>query len=31
LFSIIDVGAIRAILFPDGQQVITEDKPFLPL
>ena len=31
LFSIIDVGAIRAILFPDGQHVITEDKPFLPL
>jgi len=31
LFSIIDVGAIRAILFPDGQHVITEDKPFLQL
>ena len=31
LFSIIDVGAIRAISFPDGQHVITEGKPFLPL
>ena len=31
LFSIIDAGAIRAISFPDGQHVITEDKPFLPL
>ena len=31
LFSIIDLGAIRAISFPDGQHVITEDKPFLPL
>ena len=31
LFSLIHVDSIRVTLFPDGQHVITEDKPFLPL
>ncbi len=31
LFSLLSVESIRAIVFPDGQFIITPDHPYLPL